>query len=145
MTTDSKGAGARPHQKVKVRVVAGVVERDGLILLARRRPEDSLGGYWEFPGGKIEPHETAEEALEREFEEEFGVKAQAREFLAARCCEYENRVIELIGYKAELAAEIKCLHAHTEIAWVRREDLHKYQLAPADEFLREILCGDKNG
>ncbi len=145
MTAHFEDVPTHSQDKALVRVVAGVVEREGQILLARRRPEDSLGGYWEFPGGKIEKHESPEQALEREFKEEFGVPAVARGFIAAQAYDYGDRVIELLGYKAELGGEIASLRAHTEIAWVRREELHEYQLAPADEFLREILCHDKRG
>lgn len=55
------------HRKVMgtIRVVCGVIFNEGRILLCRRKPEKSLGGYWEFPGGKIEVGETEEESLVR--------------------------------------------------------------------------------
>jgi 8-oxo-dGTP pyrophosphatase MutT (NUDIX family) len=57
-----------------VDVAAGVVLRDGHVLVSRRRAEDHLGGFWEFPGGKIEPGETAPEAIVRELREELDVR-----------------------------------------------------------------------
>ena len=55
-------------------VVAGIAIREGKILVARR-PDDALfGGYWEFPGGKVEGDETLENALIRELDEELFIR-----------------------------------------------------------------------
>ena len=51
-----------------IRVVAAVAERHGSVFAARRNPDRSAGGLWEFPGGKIEPGESPEEALRRELQ-----------------------------------------------------------------------------
>jgi 8-oxo-dGTP diphosphatase len=56
-----------------VQVVAAIIEREGRILICRRTPEQSHALKWEFPGGKVEPGETPEQALERELEEELGI------------------------------------------------------------------------
>ena len=53
-----------------IRVVGAIIERDGAVFAARRNAERSAGGLWEFPGGKIEAGETAEDALRRELQEE---------------------------------------------------------------------------
>ena len=58
-------------------VVAAVIERAGRILVCRRRADQPHAGKWEFPGGKVEPGETPEQALVRELEEELGIRAQA--------------------------------------------------------------------
>src|SRR5262245_47078389 len=64
-----------PMQQERVRVVvAAVIERDGLILAARRTGPPELAGQWEFPGGKAEPGENDIAALERECREELGVR-----------------------------------------------------------------------
>jgi 8-oxo-dGTP diphosphatase len=65
----ANAGGCRP-----VRVAAGVIERaDGHVLLAQRPPGKAYEGYWEFPGGKLEPGESAEAALARELREELGI------------------------------------------------------------------------
>ena len=51
-------------------VVAAVIEQDGRFLVARRLRGTHLGGYWEFPGGKIGDGEALEDALRREIREE---------------------------------------------------------------------------
>ena len=56
-----------------VRVAAGIIVRDGEIFLAKRTKEQHQGGLWEFPGGKCESHETPEQALVRELQEEVGI------------------------------------------------------------------------
>mgnify|MGYP000725354307 CR=1 FL=1 len=60
-------------------VVAGIIWRDGKYLAVERPEGMPMAGWWEFPGGKIEPGETREQALVRELEEELGI----------RCCEFE--------------------------------------------------------
>ena len=58
----------------QINVVGAVIVRDGLILCAQRGPAGSLGGMWEFPGGKIEPGESPRDALVREIQEELLVR-----------------------------------------------------------------------
>ncbi|MGA9625820.1 MAG: NUDIX domain-containing protein, partial [Bryobacteraceae bacterium] len=60
-----------------VQVVAGVIERQGRCLICRRKREQSHPLKWEFPGGKVEPGETPEQALTRELEEELGILGAA--------------------------------------------------------------------
>ena len=56
-----------------LQVVAAIIERDGSVLIGRRRPEQSHPLQWEFPGGKVEPGETPEQALARELGEELAI------------------------------------------------------------------------
>ena len=56
-----------------IEVIAAIIRNNNKTLIARRRPNKHLGGYWEFPGGKIENGETPEECLVREIKEELGV------------------------------------------------------------------------
>ncbi len=68
----------------------GVLVEEGLVLVARRRPGKHLEGSWEFPGGKVQPGETCEQALRREFQEEIGVDFDA----ACELCEVEHRYVD---------------------------------------------------
>ena len=56
-------------------VARAVIERDGRVLLVRRAPADSFGGWWELPGGKVDARETSERALAREVAEETALVA----------------------------------------------------------------------
>lgn len=55
-------------------VVVAVIRKEDLYLVAQRRPDDSFGGFWEFPGGKQKPDETPEAGLTREIQEELGIR-----------------------------------------------------------------------
>jgi len=74
-----------PHRPVTL-VAVGILRRsDGHVLFAQRPPDKVYAGYWEFPGGKIEPGETPMHALVRELEEELGIRvSQATEWIAQR-------------------------------------------------------------
>ena len=61
---------AQPTPRKTINVVGAAIVKDGKVLCAQRGEGRSLAGFWEFPGGKIEPHETARQALHREIEEE---------------------------------------------------------------------------
>jgi len=65
-----------------LQVVAAIVEREGRILICRRRPEQSHPLKWEFPGGKVEPGETPAQALQRELAEELDLRVAAGEEIA---------------------------------------------------------------
>ena len=58
-----------------IQVAAGILERNGRVLICRRREDQPHPGKWEFPGGKVEPGETPEIALVRELREELGIES----------------------------------------------------------------------
>lgn len=83
------------------RVVAGILERDGRILIGRRRADQAHPLKWEFPGGKLDAGESPEEALVRELREELGIEAQAGAEMMRYEFTYPGREpIELIFIKA---------------------------------------------
>src|SRR5690625_2726231 len=65
--------GASVGDSKTVHVVGAIIEREGTVFAARRNPERSAGGLWEFPGGKVELGESPEQALRREVLEELGI------------------------------------------------------------------------
>ena len=115
-------------------VVCAIIERDGLVLLAKRPAHKHLGGKWEFPGGKVEHDESPSDAIMREISEELGCKFLPRNALPRSLYEYENITIEmipLVGHLANNSPDPIC-HEHDEIAWVSPAELRNYELAPAD-------------
>lgn len=120
-------------------VTAAIMEKDGKILLARRRKGDRLERKWEFPGGKLEPGETPEVCLVRELREEFGIEAEVLDYVGASVYEYGHGIIDLRAYRVRHVSGEFCINAHEEIAWVEKEDLLSYDLSPADVPIAEKL------
>lgn len=127
-----------------IEVVAAVIfDSNNRIFVARRNHTKSLPGKWEFPGGKIEPGESKQEALERELFEEFGIVTRTREFIGSNRHSYGSFEINLFAYRAELTGGSFGFTDHDKTEWARLEDLPKYDLAEADiplvHAIREFL------
>ena len=114
------------------RVSAGIVKKSNLYLIAKRKEDDSLGGMWEFPGGKIEEGETSEECLHRELMEELGLTVTIEKFIGESVYTYPKGVIVLVAFLCHCNEEPSRLDAHSEYRWVGLQELEKYNLAPAD-------------
>lgn len=116
-----------------IHVMAGVVtDVRGRILLARRTQGRDLAGLWEFPGGKVDPGETPEQALARELHEELGIDADIGAPLI--------RVPQQMPHK-RIVLDVRHVPAHRghprgldgqALAWVPREKLARYAMPPAD-------------
>jgi mutator protein MutT len=114
--------------------VAAVIERDGQILLTRRRPGSHLAGLWEFPGGKPHAGETREEALRREIAEELGVDAEVGAAIETIDWRYPDRRVRLHFFYCAIRGEPQPLEGQ-EMQWVRREELSRCQFPDADAAL----------
>jgi 8-oxo-dGTP diphosphatase len=118
-------------------VVAAVIERAGLVLIAQRKPTGQHALKWEFPGGKVEPGETPEKALLRELEEELGIRARVDSEVGRYEFQYQGRwPIMLMFYRVlEFSGEPKNLDFE-QIVWAPRERLRDYDFLEGDaEFL----------
>jgi 8-oxo-dGTP diphosphatase len=120
-------------------VTAAVVERAGLLLVARRVDGTHLAGHWEFPGGKCEPGESPEDCLARELREELGVVAAVGEEIYRTLYAYADRRLDLRFFACEVEGEPLPLIGQ-EIRWVARSELRQLQFPPADEELVERLA-----
>jgi len=96
-------------------VTAAFIADQGKILAARHAPDKHLAGYWEFPGGKIELDESAEQCLARELSEEFEVQSSIGEFVLESTYHYEEKSIKLLVYRAILHSDIKKMNDHEKI------------------------------
>jgi 8-oxo-dGTP diphosphatase len=132
-------------EKVMLTVVAALIESNGKILACQRRRADSFGLMWEFPGGKVKPHETLEQALRRELQEELGADATIGEELFRTQHRYAELAdpIELIFFQATLDAASIRNQAFETLQWRERETLAELNFLPADrEFL--VKLAEKN-
>lgn len=116
-----------------VDVVGAVIRNDtGETLCALRSPSMSMAGLWEFPGGKIEPHETPAESLQREIREELGCEIAVGGLIADVTHRYPTVVVHLMTYAATVVAGVPIAKEHAELRWVACADLAGLQWAPAD-------------
>lgn len=123
----------------------GVVERRGAYLLTRRPRGSHLAGYWEFPGGRIEPGETPEACLAREMREELGVEVRVGERLALLDHAYPDRRVLLHCFRCEVAAGEPHPLASEALQWVPREGLRGCRLPPANAALVDLLASPPAG
>lgn len=113
-------------------VTAAIIQRDGKILAARRKPGSHMAGFWEFPGGKIEPGESPEECLRRELKEELSIDVAIGSFFDESCYDYGSKQVRLLCYYVEYLRGTFSLSDHDEIKWLPVGQLLKLNWAPAD-------------
>jgi len=118
-----------------VEVSAGVVFRDGRVLITQRRAGDHLGGLWEFPGGKRHPGESYEDCLRRELMEELGIEVEVGERFAAVTHDYPEKSVHLEFFLCRWVRHEPYAIGVADFAWVNREQLTKYSFPAADEQL----------
>ncbi len=117
---------------VMLTVIAGIIEREGTILIAQRKRSDQLAHKWEFPGGKLEAGETPEQCLVRELREEFGIDTEVTGFVGASIHAYDHISINLLAYATTYQSGEFVLNDHEAIRWVSIAELTDYDFAEAD-------------
>lgn len=127
-----------PGTKARTVVIAAIVEREGLILVAQRVAGTHLAGYWEFPGGKLEPSENHRQCLEREMKEELDATVEVGPIMHSTSFAYPKRTVELHFYNCVLTNEPTPLLGQ-QLRWVSRPELETLQLPPADLELVRLL------
>jgi 8-oxo-dGTP diphosphatase len=137
-----------PEQRIvthpPIDVVAGVIRRgDGRLLISQRLPDDTLGGYWEFPGGKVDPGEGLTAALHRELIEELGITTQIGAEIQRIVHAYPDRDVRVYFFEVRiLSGEPQKLEV-ADFRWVTIDDLMDYQFPEADMPLLELLRAGK--
>ncbi len=125
-----------------IQVSAAIAFRDGKLLITQRRPNDHLGGLWEFPGGKREPAETFEECLRRELREELGAEFEVGALFDEVTHAYPEKTVHLKFYLCHWQAnEPQPLHCHA-VAWIKPDELGCYAFPAADAMLVKKLRAD---
>lgn len=109
------------------------------VALFRRMPHDTGAGLWEFPGGKIEPGESPEQALAREVQEELALDVKVRALVGKNQQEFDTRVLDLAVYHVETLHHGWTLNDHDAFQWVNARDWRALPVAPLDIPLLEQL------
>jgi 8-oxo-dGTP diphosphatase len=135
-------AAAEPGGKPLLLVAAcALVDVDGRVLLARRPEGKKMAGLWEFPGGKLNPGETPEQALIRELKEELGIDVTAACLapFAFASHEYEGFHLLMPLFLCRRWKGIPTPREQQTLTWVRAQKLSDYEMPPADKPLIPLL------
>jgi mutator protein MutT len=126
----------------RLEVAAGLIFRDGKLLIAQRLAGGHLAGLWEFPGGKREDGETFEECLRRELLEELGVEVEVGALVEELTHDYPDRSVQLRFYRCRwLRHEPQALHCQA-LAWITADQICQYEFPAADARLLARLRSD---
>lgn len=123
-------------------VSAGIVIRDGKIMLCQRKPEARLGLKWEFPGGKLESGESPQQALERELREELAIETRTGRIYDVHHESSGDRSLLLLFFRSEILSGVPQTIDCNAVAWVSPADLTTYDLAPADLEVAKRLAAE---
>ena len=123
-------------------VVAAVVRRDdGRLLISQRNADDMLGGYWEFPGGKVDPGEDLKTAVRRELLEELGIETEIGAEIHRIVHPYPDRDVRLVFFDARIVSGEPQKLEVADFRWVTLDEIMDYQFPEADLPLLKQLCG----
>ena len=118
---------------IRVAAAAIIDQERGLVLAGKRNADRLVGGYWEFPGGKIEKGETQQQTAKREVEEELNAEIIVGPQLGETVrYEYDFGIVELTVFFAKMTAHDFKLVAHSKIEWLPAAQVGKLNWAPAD-------------
>jgi len=125
-------------------VVAGLLWQGDRFLICQRPANKKRGLLWEFAGGKMEPGETREETLVREFQEELGVTLQPLDIFMEVTHEYPDMTVHMTLYNAVIASGQLQKLEHNDLKWITVDEIDKYDFCPADVDILQRLKGRVN-
>jgi 8-oxo-dGTP diphosphatase len=124
-------------------VAAALIVRDGEVLIGQRRPDQPMASLWEFPGGKIEPGESPQEALARELAEELRIRAEVGPAVIRIRHHYRRggavdlQFFTVREFNGEIDNQI-----YQQVRWVKLADLTSYEFLAADRgLIRDLAAG----
>ena len=126
------------HKK-SVDVVAAVIKKDNLFLIANRSFEANSSGLWEFPGGKVEEKETFVSALKREIEEELSLKIQVGDKITSIDLKASDKHLSVHYFYALILSGEITLNVHSEFKWVERDQLSSFKYIDGDRYVLKHL------
>jgi 8-oxo-dGTP diphosphatase len=122
-----------------MRSVAGISLRGASVFVARRKPGGSMGGRWEFPGGKLEPGECDRDAAIREFREEFDLDIVVGRSIGESSFRNGGKQYELVAVLVDFDGDPPALHEHDTCRWVDRRTLGELEFADSDRSLLPFI------
>ena len=120
-----------------IHVVAAIIVKENKIMIAKRNYGE-FNGLYEFPGGKVEPAETKEEALKREIREELEVDITIDRFFMKATYDYPTFHLDMDCYLCHLLDENIVLNDHSEIKWIDHND-ESIEWLPANKQILDQL------
>ncbi len=125
-------------------VTAGLLEKDGLVLIGKRKRGKHFAGNWEFPGGTLKEGETPEQCLKRELNEELDIEVEVGGLFCTSTASYTPEwTIKLLTYRVTLVSGTFKLRDHEEIRWVKPADLVNYDFPEADKTVIKKLTAEQ--
>lgn len=124
---------------VRKLVVAGLIVRDGRVLITQRTATQSLALKWEFPGGKVEPHEAPVDALARELREEIGVTVRVGRVWDVLFHAYPEFDLVMLVYPCAIVAGEPRAVEVADLVWALPDELARWEILPADRPLVDRL------
>ena len=122
-----------------VDVVAALIWEKDKFLICQRPEHKTRGLLWEFVGGKVEPGETMEQALERECAEELAVHVSVGKQFLQEFHDYPDMLIRLTLFHCRLSGGVPQALEHKDLQWIHPSQIDDYEFCPADtDFLKEI-------
>lgn len=125
-----------------IEVVAALIRNGDKFLICRRPADKARPLLWEFVGGKVEPGETAEDALVRECREELAVTLSVGGVFMDVVHEYPDIAIHLTVFNASIAEGTPRKIEHSDIRWITPGDIPHYEFCPADADILEQMMAE---
>ena len=125
--------------KASIDVVAAVIMKNDLFLIANRSFEDNSQGIWEFPGGKVEENETFTSALIREIKEELSLNIKVGNIIATIDLSKTDKNIYVHYYYAIILSGQINLNVHSEFKWVPHNQLKSFTYIDGDRHILNYL------
>lgn len=122
-----------------IEVVAALIRKDGRFLVCQRPPHKARALLWEFPGGKIEPGETPQEALVREIKEELDTEIEVVDYLETVEYDYPNFHLSMDCFFCTIKSGELVLKEHEAARWLTADTLDSVDWLPADRGLIKAI------
>jgi len=117
---------------VRIDVVAAIIRKGGKILITQRLDNVHLARLWEFPGGKVEAGESLRVALQREIQEELGIKVRVNDEFLSLDYDYPTKSVRLHFFNCTILEGDPQPIDVADLRWVSPHNIDKYEFPPAD-------------